>query len=91
MKKQLLKLALFGLLSSFGYADGDFDIDKDGKADKFSWNKTEYFVNGKKVPRNILMHKGFFINPKYRNKKILAKTLSNIQINKKKYLFSSTI
>jgi hypothetical protein len=31
MKNFLLKLALFGLLSSFGYAYSDFDIDKDGK------------------------------------------------------------
>jgi hypothetical protein len=34
MKNQLLKLALLGLFGTFGYSDGDFDIDKDGKVDK---------------------------------------------------------
>ncbi len=78
MKKQLIKLALLGLLSNFGYGnniypDESFDINRDGKRDKV--DNINYFISydNKKIYRPNLFipnQDGSTVIPKYRNKKI---------------------
>jgi hypothetical protein len=89
MKNQLLKLALLGLFGTFGYSDGDFDIDKDGKVDKIGFER--YFsIDGKKLrsgdmfTKNISTH---MVISKYRNKKLSETWEYKIDIKGKKYFF----
>jgi len=91
MKKQLLKLALLGLLSSFGYADGDgdFDIDKDGKIDKIG-GEVYYFINNKETPYEKIFNMNadeIIVYPKYRNKRFSEKVEYIINLKGKKYSF----
>jgi hypothetical protein len=92
MKKQLIKLALLGLLSSFGYADYDFDIDKDGKIDKISIDEAYYMsYDNKKIYRPNLFipnQDGSTVIPKYRNKNFYYDVLFKININNKKSSFT---
>jgi len=90
MKKQLLKLALLGLLGSFGYAD-NFDINRDGKVDKV--DNINYFISYdyKKIYGDKLFianQDGSTVITKYRNKKISDNVVYTIQISGgKKYSF----
>jgi hypothetical protein len=90
MKKQFLKLALFGLLSGFGYADGDFDMNRDGKVDKIRY-KLYYLPFGDQKTYDEILDPaigGYPIIQKYRNKKISENIEYTIEISgAKKYSF----
>jgi hypothetical protein len=90
MKKQLLKLALLGLLGSFGYAD-NFDINRDGKVDKV--DNIGYIVSydNKKIYSYNLFVQNIddrLVVPKYRNKNISENVEYTLGISGgKKYAF----